>query len=61
MQRKMQSKLEGARFRWINEQLYSTASTDAVAMMDTDPKVFADVSCGQRGGPRALRDEHQTV
>jgi ribosomal RNA-processing protein 8 len=45
MQRKMQTKLEGARFRWINEQLYSTSSDEAVAMMDKDPKVFADVSC----------------
>lgn len=30
--------------RWINEQLYSTKSTDAVAMMKKDPKIFADVS-----------------
>lgn len=44
MQRRMQSKLEGARFRWINEQLYSTSSEDAVALMVKDPKVFADVS-----------------
>ncbi|WVQ96742.1 hypothetical protein IAU59_003849 [Kwoniella sp. CBS 9459] len=42
MQRNMQAKLEGARFRWINEQLYSTPSTDAVAMMKKDPKIFAD-------------------
>ncbi|WWC62648.1 uncharacterized protein I303_105245 [Kwoniella dejecticola CBS 10117] len=42
MQSKMQSKLEGARFRWINEQLYSTPSTEAVEMMKKDPKIFAD-------------------
>ncbi|OCF40200.1 ribosomal RNA-processing protein 8 [Kwoniella heveanensis CBS 569] len=42
MQRSMQAKLEGAKFRWINEQLYSTPSTDAVAMMKKDPKIFAD-------------------
>ena len=30
--------------RWINEQLYSTPSTDAVAMMQQDPKIFSDVS-----------------
>ncbi|KAL1412931.1 25S rRNA (adenine645-N1)-methyltransferase [Vanrija albida] len=42
MQRAMKAKLEGARFRWINEQLYSTASSDAVAMMAKDPKIFAD-------------------
>lgn len=44
MQRQMRTKLEGARFRWINEQLYSTPSTEAVAMMKKDPKIFADVS-----------------
>ncbi|WVQ80514.1 hypothetical protein IAT38_002619 [Cryptococcus sp. DSM 104549] len=42
MQKNMQAKLEGARFRWINEQLYSTPSTEAVAMMKKDPKIFAD-------------------
>ncbi|ODN77582.1 hypothetical protein L202_04750 [Cryptococcus amylolentus CBS 6039] len=42
MQQKMQDKLGGARFRWINEQLYSTPSTEAVAMMKKDPKIFAD-------------------
>ncbi|KAK8858525.1 hypothetical protein IAR55_002752 [Kwoniella newhampshirensis] len=42
MQAKMQAKLEGARFRWINEQLYSTPSAEAVAMMKKDPKIFAD-------------------
>ena len=44
MQRDMKAKLEGARFRWINEQLYSIPSTEAVAMMKKDPKIFADVS-----------------
>ncbi|WRT67716.1 uncharacterized protein IL334_004688 [Kwoniella shivajii] len=42
LQKNMQSKLEGARFRWINEQLYSTPSTEAVEMMKKDPKIFAD-------------------
>ncbi|WWC96167.1 hypothetical protein V866_003034 [Kwoniella sp. B9012] len=42
MQKNMQAKLEGARFRWINEQLYSTPSTEAVEMMKKDPKIFAD-------------------
>lgn len=44
MQKGMKAKLEGARFRWINEQLYSTPSTGAVAMMKKDPKIFSDVS-----------------
>ena len=30
--------------RWINEQLYSTPSTEALAMMRKDPKIFTDVS-----------------
>ncbi|WVO15794.1 hypothetical protein L204_103456 [Cryptococcus depauperatus] len=42
MQKNMQSKLEEARFRWINEQLYSTPSAEAMAMMQKDPKIFAD-------------------
>jgi ribosomal RNA-processing protein 8 len=43
MQKDMKAKLESARFRWINEQLYTTKSTDAVDMMKKDPKVFSDV------------------
>ncbi|KAK4685385.1 hypothetical protein P7C73_g4766, partial [Tremellales sp. Uapishka_1] len=42
LQKGMRAKLDGARFRWINEQLYSTPSTEAVAMMKADPKIFAD-------------------
>ncbi|ORY31362.1 methyltransferase-domain-containing protein [Naematelia encephala] len=42
LQQGMKAKLEGARFRWINEQLYSTKSTEAVEMMKKDPKIFAD-------------------
>lgn len=44
MQQQMANKLEGARFRWINEQLYTTPSTEAVAMMKKEPKIFEDVS-----------------
>ena len=47
LQKSMRAKLDGARFRWINEQLYSTPSTEAVEMMKADPKIFADVSSGQ--------------
>lgn len=43
LQKSMRAKLDGARFRWINEQLYSTPSTEAVEMMKADPKIFADV------------------
>jgi ribosomal RNA-processing protein 8 len=48
MQKDMKAKLEGARFRWINEQLYSTPSTEAVEMMQKDPKIFSDVSLSLR-------------
>lgn len=44
MQQQMANKLEGARFRWINEQLYTTPSTQAVEMMKKEPKIFEDVS-----------------
>jgi hypothetical protein len=29
--------------RWINEQLYSNPSVEAVAMMKKEPKIFEDV------------------
>lgn len=37
---KMASKMEGARFRWINEQLYTTAGHQAKQMFDEDPSLF---------------------
>lgn len=54
----LQAKLDGARFRqvlspqadhtahtprWINEQIYSVPSTQAVEMMRKEPKIFEDV------------------
>lgn len=48
MQQQMANKLEGARFRWINEQLYTTPSTQAVEMMKKEPKIFEDVSTSER-------------
>ncbi|KAL7423291.1 25S rRNA (adenine645-N1)-methyltransferase [Cryptotrichosporon argae] len=42
LQRAMASKLEGARFRWINEKLYAVPSAQAVEMMRADPQIFAD-------------------
>lgn len=55
MQQQMANKLEGARFRWINEQLYTTPSTEAVAMMKKEPKIFEDVShpCAAIASPRS--------
>ena len=37
---KMASKMEGARFRWLNEQLYTTTGTKAREMFEGDPKLF---------------------
>jgi ribosomal RNA-processing protein 8 len=36
----MASKMEGARFRWINEQLYTTTGHQAKQMFDEDPSLF---------------------
>ena len=40
LQEKMTKKLESSRFRWINEQLYTTTGDEAVAMFSKDPKLF---------------------
>ena len=37
---KMASKMEGARFRWINEQLYTTTGHQAKQIFDEDPSLF---------------------
>ena len=37
---KVASKMEGARFRWINEQLYTTTGNKAKQMFDEDPSLF---------------------
>ena len=44
LQEKMKSRLDGARFRWINETLYKSNSKEAVEMMKEDPKAFEEVS-----------------
>ncbi|CED84187.1 Predicted RNA methylase involved in rRNA processing [Phaffia rhodozyma] len=48
MQAKMKKKLAGARFRWINEQLYTTSSASALEMMKSDPEIFSDYHQGFR-------------
>lgn len=40
LSKRMTSKLDGARFRWINEQLYTTESGQAKEMFDSDPSLF---------------------
>lgn len=37
---KMASKMEGARFRWINEQLYTTTGHQAKQIFNEDPSLF---------------------
>ncbi len=40
LQKEMASKLQGAQFRWLNEQLYTTTSKSAFEMMQADPSRF---------------------
>lgn len=37
---KMTKQLESSRFRWINEQLYTTTGDEAVIMFSADPSLF---------------------
>ncbi|KAG1892629.1 methyltransferase-domain-containing protein [Suillus subluteus] len=48
LQRGMKESLDGARFRWINELLYKSDSSEAVRMMKEDPAVFHDYHSGFR-------------
>ncbi|KZW04000.1 hypothetical protein EXIGLDRAFT_599964 [Exidia glandulosa HHB12029] len=48
LQANMKNKLDGARFRWINEVLYKSDSADAVTLMRNDPKVFDEYHTGFR-------------
>ncbi|TIA86768.1 hypothetical protein E3P99_03579 [Wallemia hederae] len=40
LQSKMKKSLSGARFRWINETLYTTDSQEAFNLMQEDPSIF---------------------
>lgn len=46
LQRKMLSKLSGSRFRWINEQLYTTDSESALDMITKQPELFEEYHKG---------------
>lgn len=48
MQQKMMEKLAGSRFRWINEQLYTTTSAEAVKIMKNQPEMFDEYHTGFR-------------
>jgi len=40
LQSKFKAKLEGAKFRWLNEQLYTTRGTEAFDMFQNDNSLF---------------------
>ncbi|CAA93580.1 rRNA methyltransferase Rrp8 [Schizosaccharomyces pombe] len=48
LQQKMKDKLDGANFRWINEQLYTTESDKAVQMFKENPDLFDIYHAGFR-------------
>ncbi|KAI0722197.1 methyltransferase-domain-containing protein [Cerioporus squamosus] len=48
LQAGLKKKLDGARFRWINEVLYKSDSGKAHEIMSQDPAVFADYHVGFR-------------
>ncbi|KAF9782898.1 methyltransferase-domain-containing protein [Thelephora terrestris] len=47
-QKGMKKKLDGARFRWINETLYKSDSQKAVELMHDDPSMFQEYHAGFR-------------
>ncbi|KAI0068911.1 hypothetical protein BV25DRAFT_1792756 [Artomyces pyxidatus] len=48
LQSEMKQSLDGARFRWINEELYKSDSDRAHKMMRADPGIFAEYHKGFR-------------
>lgn len=40
LQEQMKTKLEGAQFRWINEQLYTTTGSEALQLLQKNPQYF---------------------
>ncbi|GJJ07515.1 hypothetical protein Clacol_001717 [Clathrus columnatus] len=48
LQARMKNKLEGARFRWINEMLYTADSSKSLELMQNDPNLFQEYHSGFR-------------
>lgn len=48
LQQKMMAKLSGSRFRWINEQLYTTTSENALKLVKEQPSLFDEYHQGFR-------------
>ncbi|RCK55047.1 hypothetical protein Cantr_04361 [Candida viswanathii] len=46
LQQKMMAKLSGSRFRWINEQLYTISSEDALKLIKDTPSLFDEYHQG---------------
>lgn len=44
LQRKMKEKLSGARFRWLNEQLYTTPGNKSFKLFQEKPELFDQVN-----------------
>lgn len=41
----MKEKLSGARFRWLNEQLYTTPGKHSFSLFQEKPELFDEVIC----------------
>ena len=48
LQQKMMAKLSGSRFRWINEQLYTISSEEALKLVEEQPSLFDEYHQGFR-------------
>ncbi|RCH83981.1 25S rRNA (adenine645-N1)-methyltransferase [Rhizopus stolonifer] len=48
LQRKMKEKLSGARFRWLNEQLYTTPGKQSFSLFQQKPELFDEYHEGFR-------------
>lgn len=48
LQQKMMAKLSGSRFRWINEQLYTISSENALELIKKQPELFDEYHDGFR-------------
>ncbi|ORZ00471.1 methyltransferase-domain-containing protein, partial [Syncephalastrum racemosum] len=48
LQQKMKEKLSGARFRWLNEQLYTTKGDEAFKLFTEQPELFEEYHSGFR-------------
>ncbi|CDO95373.1 unnamed protein product [Kluyveromyces dobzhanskii CBS 2104] len=53
LQQKMMAKLTGSRFRWINEQLYTISSENALKLIKEQPQLFDEYHDGFRSQVQA--------